>query len=115
MGVETDVYQPLNIGASAQNHQTGVVAEQRRQFDIGIGFGEPRREAETAALNELRNVLGLDGDRDFSAFEGGPGFAFARDEALQAVERSAAARGGLVPFSGKRERVGVQIVEEELR
>lgn len=73
------------------------IAEQRRQFDVALELGAPRREAENAALNSLRGLLGLDGEApDFSTFAETPGFQFTRDEALQATERNAAARGGLV-------------------
>ena len=73
------------------------IAEQRRQFDVALELGAPRREAETEALNALRGLLGLGGEApDVSAFAETPGFQFTRDEALQAVERQAAARGGVV-------------------
>jgi hypothetical protein len=73
------------------------IAEQRRQFDISLELGAPRREAENEALNALRGLLGLGGEApDVSAFAETPGFQFTRDEALQAVERQAAARGGVV-------------------
>lgn len=73
------------------------IEEQRRQFDVALDLGAPRREAENEALNALRGLLGLGGEApDFAAFERTPGFEFTRDEALQATERNAAARGGLV-------------------
>ncbi len=85
---------------AAKIQQEGVsqsIAEQRRQFDISLELGAPRREAENEALNALRGLLGLGGEApDASAFAQTPGFQFARDEALQATERQAAARGGVV-------------------
>lgn len=73
------------------------IDEQRRQFDKSLELTAPRREAENEALNALRGLLGLGGEApDFAAFERTPGFEFTRDEALQSVERNAAARGGLV-------------------
>ena len=85
---------------AARIQQEGVsesIAEQRRQFDVALELGAPRREAETEALNALRGLLGLGGEApDVSAFAETPGFQFTRDEALQAVERQAAARGGVV-------------------
>lgn len=83
-------------GKALKKSTDAAIEEQRRQFDIAQELTAPRREAEDAALNELRNLLGIGtGEPDFTAFEESPGFQFTRDEALQAVERSAAARGGL--------------------
>lgn len=72
------------------------IEEQRRQFDISQQLSGPQREAEDAARQQLLNVLGI-GDQDFDP--SGiviPGQQFAIDESQRAVERSAAARGGLV-------------------
>jgi hypothetical protein len=72
------------------------IAEQRRQFDIAQGINAPRIAAEDAARQELMNVLGLGSQPfDFSSVNI-PGQQFAMDESQRAVERSAAARGGLV-------------------
>lgn len=82
-------------GSAQERAALAGIEEERRQFDIGLELGAPRREAETEALASLRSLLGLGGEApDFTAFEQAPGFQFTRDEALQAVERSAAARGG---------------------
>ena len=70
------------------------IEEQRRQFEVSQQLTTPRREAEDEAINALRGILGLDGEAP--DFAGTPGFEFARDEALRAVERGAAARGGVV-------------------
>ncbi len=83
-------------GKALQRGTDRAIAEQRRQFDIAQELTAPRREAETAALNELRNILGIGtGEAQIPDLTQIPGFEFIRDEALQAVERSAAARGGL--------------------
>ena len=88
------------IGGSGQSRAVSEasqasVAEQRRQFDIAQQLTQPRREAENAALNQLRNILGIGTEQaDISGLQI-PGQQFAIDEASQAIERSAAARGGL--------------------
>lgn len=83
-------------GKALAKGTTASIAEQRRQFDIAQELTAPRREAENAALNELRNLLGIGtGEAQIPDLEQIPGFQFTRDESLQAVERSAAARGGL--------------------
>ena len=71
------------------------IEEQRRQFNIAQGINAPRIAAEDAAREELMNVLGLGNQPfDFSSVNI-PGQQFAIDESQRAVERSAAARGGL--------------------
>ena len=69
------------------------IAEQRRQFNTAVQLTAPRRGAENAALAQLQAALGMGGTAP--QFSGTPGYQFARNEALNAVERSAAARGGL--------------------
>lgn len=66
---------------------------QEAAFQQSLGFTAPRREAENEALNALRGILGLGGEAP--DFQGTPGFQFALDRSQQAIERSAAARGGL--------------------
>jgi hypothetical protein len=73
-----------------------AIEDQRAGFAQSQELTAPRRGAETEALNALRGVLGLGGqDFDFD-LQNLPGFQFARDEALQATERSAAGRSGAV-------------------
>lgn len=96
----------LGAGASliAGGKQAGAIeagaessiSEQRRQFDIAQQLSAPQREAEDTARQQLLNVLGL-GDQPFDPSTINiPGQQFAIDESQRAVERSAAARGGLV-------------------
>lgn len=85
---------------AAQAQQAGTeaaIAEQRRQFDIATELTQPRREAEQAALMQLQNILGIGGGpaMDVSQIQI-PGQEFAMGEAQRAIERSAAARGGLM-------------------
>ena len=82
-------------GAIEQGAESSI-AEQRRQFDIAQAINAPRIAAEDAAREQLMNVLGLGSQPfDFSSVNI-PGQQFAMDESQRAVERSAAARGGLV-------------------
>jgi len=82
-------------GAIEQGAEQSI-AEQRRQFDIAQQLTAPQREAEDAARQQLLNVLGL-GDQPFDPSTINiPGQDFAISESQRAVERSAAARGGLV-------------------
>lgn len=81
----------------AQNRANAeALAEQRRQFDLNFSRQEPYHLAGVGAVNELRNMR-------FEAPTGesvlnDPGYAFGLSEGREALENSAAARGGL--FSG---------------
>lgn len=71
------------------------VAEQQRQFDLMMQMTQPRRDAENTALGQLMNVLGIGTESvDMTGLQI-PGQDFAINEAQRAIERSAAARGGL--------------------
>jgi len=80
-------------GRLQQEAALASIEEQRRQFDIATELTQPRREAENEALNALRGVLGLPGGTEVD-FQGTPGFEFALGRGQQAIERTAAARGG---------------------
>ena len=78
-------------------------------FERQVELQEPFREAGLTAQNRLMTLLGLEGGeagaadfgryaRDFgmSDFEADPGYGFRMSEGMKAIERSAAARGGLL-------------------
>ena len=83
-------------------------ALQRQMFDIQREGQEPFRQAGLTGQNRLMEYLGLGGNagaegygkygRDFgmSDFQADPGYAFRLGEGQKALERSAAARGGLI-------------------
>lgn len=83
--------------------------EQRAMFERQVELQEPFREAGLSAQNRLLTLLGLEGGeatdpnfgrytRNFSMadFEADPGYGFRMSEGMKALERSAAARGGLL-------------------
>ena len=82
------------------------MAFQREMFDKQLGLTAPYREAGTTAQNRLMELLGIGGNaggadygkygRDFSMsdFQVDPGYSFRLSEGQQAIDRSAAARGG---------------------
>jgi hypothetical protein len=84
------------------------IALAREQFAANVGLQEPFRQAGIKGQNRLMDVLGLSGNtsaqgygsaaRNFgmSDFEADPGYAFRLSEGTKALERSAAARGGLL-------------------
>jgi len=83
-------------------------ALQKQMFDIQRGGQEPFRQAGLAGQNRLMEYLGLGGNagaagygrygRDFgmSDFQADPGYAFRLSEGQKALDRSAAARGGMI-------------------
>jgi len=81
---------------SAANNQVALARETR---DLTRADLAPYYGAGQEGLNALRYELGM-GDRpvDYGGFQATPGYQFARDEGLSAVEGGAAARGGL--YSG---------------
>lgn len=100
--------------ASTQAASADRAAElQKEQFDRQVELQEPFRQAGLAGQNRLLYLLGLPGGsgpassgspgslmRDFSMadYQADPGYQFRQSEGMKALERSAAARGGL--YSG---------------
>lgn len=81
-----------NKGAEAQSDAARrATAEERRQFDITQANMAPWLEAGKTGLNRLSDLVG----GDMSGFYTDPGYQFAQEEGQKAIERSAAARGGL--------------------
>lgn len=96
--------------ASAQAKASKKAIEaQERMFEKQIALQEPFRQAGLTSQNQLLTLLGLKGGDAASAeygmaakpfgmdqFEADPGYAFRLSEGIKALERSAAARGGLL-------------------
>jgi hypothetical protein len=85
-----------------------ALALQEKLYNQQVGLQEPYRQAGLTGQNRLMEFLGLGGNagatgygqyaRDFgmSDFQADPGYAFRLAEGQKALERSAAARGGLI-------------------
>jgi hypothetical protein len=75
-------------------------SEQEREFDINQGYLKPYRDAGLSVLPELTSGLKPGGEfnRNFTIadFNADPGYQFRMDQGSQALQRSAAARGGLL-------------------
>lgn len=78
----------------------GATAAQERMFERSVQLQEPWRQAGVGALNYLSTGMAPGGElaRDFSMadYTADPGYAFRQTEGQKALERSAAARGGLL-------------------
>jgi hypothetical protein len=95
--------------ASTQADAANRAAElQRQTYQEQTALNAPWREAGLTGQNRLMQLLGLGGDagaagygkysRDFGMqdFQQDPGYAFRLSEGQKALDRSAAARGGLI-------------------
>jgi hypothetical protein len=103
------------------------IALAREQFAANVALQEPFRIAGVKGQNRLMDVLGLSGNtsaegygsaaRNFDAtdFQADPGYAFRLSEGTKALERSAAARGGLLSGgTGKAlQRFGQELGSQE--
>jgi len=95
--------------ASTQAEAANRAADlQKEMFDKQMAGQEPYRQAGLTGQNRLMELLGLGGNvsaagygkygKDFSMadYQADPGYAFRLSEGQKALERSAAARGGLI-------------------
>ena len=108
--------------AAQQAEQT-----QRQMFERQIELQEPFRQAGMTAQQQIMQLLGIGGDasaegygslaRSFgqSDFEADPGYAFRQAEGMRALERSAAARSGLLSGNTMRgiQRFGQDLASQE--
>lgn len=99
----------IQAGSSLLGGMFGRSAARERERAIqdasttaGAGYREaqgrldPRMDQETAAMGRVNALLGLEGeDPDYDLFRDTPGYGFQMEEGARAIERSAAARGGL--------------------
>jgi hypothetical protein len=95
-----------NDATSAASRE--AIAEQRRQFDTVRADTAGQRALGDAAIGRLANLSGYNasGTPDMSSFYADPGRNFAISEGQSAIDRSAAARGGLL--SGAAVKQGVR-------
>lgn len=102
-------------------------AAQERMFNKQLSLQEPFRQGGITAQNRIQELLGLGGNaaaadygkyaRDFGTadFQADPGYAFRQAEGMKALERSAAARGGLMSGSAMKgiQRFGQDLASQE--
>lgn len=88
--------------ANAQTQASDqATAEQRRQYDQTRADQQPWMEAGRNALGQMERL----NSGDFSGFTESPDYAFARDQGIQAIDRGAAARGGLLSGGADADRI----------
>lgn len=92
------------LGASASRSAASTQADAARQagdvqreiFERQVELGKPYREAGEAALNKLIPLATEYTPFGMQQFQADPGYGFRMSEGMKALERSAAARGGLL-------------------
>lgn len=92
------------IGASASRSAAGAQAAaadrasdvQREMFERQVELSEPWRKAGEQALNKLTPLAMEYTPFGMQQFQADPGYGFRMSEGMKALERSAAARGGLL-------------------
>jgi hypothetical protein len=92
------------IGASASKSAAGTQAAaadrsaeaQERMFERQVQLSEPWRQAGETALNKLVPLATEYTPFGMAQFQADPGYGFRMSEGMKALERSAAARGGLL-------------------
>lgn len=115
------------VGASASKSAAGTqaaasrdaTAAQERMFERQVELQEPWRKAGEGALNRLSAGLATGGefDKGFSQtnWQADPGYAFRLSEGMKALDRTAAARGGLLSGSTLKgaQRYGQDLASQE--
>jgi len=108
---------------AAQDAQTA----QERMYQQQVALQEPFRQAGLTAQEKIMQLLGVGGDAtaaDYGSlakpfgtdqFNADPGYAFRQSEGMKALERSAAARGGLLSGSAMKgiQRFGQDLASQE--
>ena len=103
----TSVASSKAAGAAGKASQNSV-QEQQREYDQARSDNAPFRTTGISALDQVAKLYGLDttdangnvvkgtGKADFSSFTTAPDFQFNLQQGQDAINRSAAARGGLL-------------------
>lgn len=118
-----------NKAAKAQKSAANRAADtQMAMLERQIELQEPFRQGGITAQNRLLTLLGLEGGeagapdygryaKDFTMadYQADPGYGFRLDEGMKALERSAAARGGLLSGATLRgaQRFGQDLASQE--
>lgn len=91
-------------GAAAQQQAAAMsTEEQRRQYDLTRQDQMPFLEAGYDALRRQQAAL----SGDFSGFQSSPDYAYAVQQGQQALDRSAAARGGFMGGGADADRIAL--------
>ncbi|MFM7012461.1 MAG: hypothetical protein ACKO0Z_24560 [Betaproteobacteria bacterium] len=119
LGAGSSIYGAKKASKAAGKAQQTETAEAQRQFDLTRQDTAPQRELGNSAIEQIRRVYGYGTPQaggtnaagstasvapDMSGFFTSPDYTFNLAEGQQAIDRSAAARGGLL--SGRAVKEG---------
>lgn len=108
VGAGAAIYSSNKAAGAAKSAANSSVGEQQREYDQARADNTPFRTTGVSALNQIAKLYGLDytdangntvkgsGKADFSGFSTSPDFQFNLGQGQDAINRSAAARGGLL-------------------
>jgi hypothetical protein len=123
MGIETAILGSAVLGAassrSAAKAQSGAANRaadlQQQQFERQVELQEPFRQAGITALNKLTPLASEYTPFGMDQFQADPGYGFRMSEGMKGLERSAAARGGLLSGSTLKgiQRYGQDLASQE--
>jgi hypothetical protein len=123
MGIETAILGSAVLGAassrSAAKAQSGAANRaadlQQQQFERQVELQEPFRQAGITALNKLTPLASEYTPFGMDQFQADPGYGFRMSEGMKGLERSAAARGGLLSGATLKgiQRYGQDLASQE--
>jgi hypothetical protein len=101
-----------NLQAQAVQDQ---IAAQERMFERQIELQEPWRQAGVTALNQLTPLATQYTPFGMDQFQADPGYQFRLSEGMKALDRQAAARGGLISGGALKaaQRFGQELGSQE--
>lgn len=122
MGIETAIIGSALVGAAASSSSASKQARaaqaaqdaQERMFNRQVELQEPWRQAGVNALAKLQGAADYT-PFGMAQFQADPGYGFRLEQGQKALERSAAARGGLLGGStgGALQRYGQDLASQE--
>lgn len=108
VGVGASIYSANKAAGAEKNAANTSIGEQAREYDQARLDNSTARNAGNSALNQISQLYGLDttdangnvvkgtGKADFSSFTTSPDYQFNLNAGQDAINRSAAAKGGLL-------------------
>ena len=128
LGTAAGLYGSSQAASAQKKAASQAAALQREGMSRQEALQEPFRQTGITAQNRILTLLGLEGGdtsapdygkyaRDFNMadYEADPGYGFRMSEGMKALERSAAARGGLLSGSTLKgvQRFGQDLASQE--